>query len=174
MKEKSLHDKFLAVLEMHMGIIYKISHAYCKDAEDRKDLIQEIIAQVWKSFPQYNIAYKLSTWIYRISLNTAISLYRKEYRRKSSLALEDAAGVHPNLIITGIETQAEEDENIRLLYQFISQLHVLEKALMILYLDGNTYAEIAEVLGITETNVATKLSRIKQKLKVKFATLNSL
>ncbi len=166
---KTTDDSFLDILEAHMGVIYKVSNAYCKDVEDRKDLIQEITLQLWRSFHQYDAQYKLSTWIYKISLNTAISFYRKEHRRSSTMVWNDKADIRP-VIAVAAESQPEQDENIRLLHQFVAQLPALDRALMILYLDDNSYAEIAEILGITKTNVATKISRIKQQLKTKFIT----
>ena len=161
-------DKFLSVIQQHKRIIYKICNSYCKDPEDRKDLSQEIIVQLWKSFSKYNDQYKISTWLYRIALNVAISFYRKSYKRQKNTSLNSE-----NIFeIEDDSSEVEElESNIKLLYQFINQLNELNKALMILYLDDNSYKDIADILGITETNVATKISRIKQKLKKQFATV---
>jgi RNA polymerase sigma-70 factor (ECF subfamily) len=160
---------FLSVIETHKGIIYKVANAYCLHAEDRKDLIQEIIVQLWKSFDRYNDQYKYTTWMYRISLNVAISFYRKENSRKkwtdtlsdNILDLVDENAIH------------ETDKNIGHLKQFIAGLKELDKALMLLYLEEKTHKEIAEITGITETNVATKIGRIKKILKHKFSTIQS-
>jgi RNA polymerase sigma-70 factor (ECF subfamily) len=159
-------DQFLAVVETYKGLIYKIANSYCNHAEDRKDLVQEIIVQLWKSFDRYDNQYKQSTWIYRISLNVAISFYRKENRRKEiSNPLSES-------ILSFADTipVPEKETNLALLQQFISELKELDKALMLLYLDEKSHKEISEIIGITETNVATKISRIKVLLKQKFST----
>jgi RNA polymerase sigma factor (sigma-70 family) len=160
-------DLFLSVIQSNKGIVYKIANSYCINPEDRKDLIQEIIVQLWKSFDRYNVQYKYSTWIYRISLNVAISFYRKDnHRKKGSSTLSDS-------IINIVETSnaSETEENIGFLHQFISELKELDKALILLYLEEKSYKEIAEIMGISETNVATKIGRIKIVLQQKFSIL---
>jgi RNA polymerase sigma factor (sigma-70 family) len=162
-------DRFLAVLQTNKGIIYKIANSYCADAEDRKDLVQEIIVQLWKSFDSYSDQYKYSTWMYRIALNVAISFYRKENRRQHvSQPLSDGIIHFSDPAITN-----ELDENIGFLQQFIAELKELDKALMLLYLDEKSYKEIAEIMGISETNVATKIGRIKTALKQRFSLLKN-
>jgi RNA polymerase sigma-70 factor (ECF subfamily) len=158
---------FLSLIELNKGIIYKVSNTYCRDAEDRKDLVQEIVFQLWRSFSNYNEQFKYSTWVYRIALNVAISFYRKETKRKDiSMPLIDGIFDFVDLPIN-TETQAQ----LTFLQQFILELKELDKALMLLYLEEKTYKEIAEIIGITETNVATKISRIKEKLKQKFSQI---
>lgn len=161
------NDLFISVIESHKGILYKIANSYCKDSEDRNDLIQEIIIQLWKSFENYNDQYKYSTWIYRIALNVAISFYRKENRRK------EIANPITDSILNFAETSSTNDaeNNINLLQQFISELKELDKALMLLYLEEKNHKEIAEIIGISETNVATKIGRIKTSLKQKFSII---
>ncbi|MGQ1890238.1 RNA polymerase sigma factor [Thermophagus sp. OGC60D27] len=165
MKE-SKKDKFLTTIDSHKKIIYKVVNSYCRNREDRKDLEQEIIIQLWNSFDKYNAEYKYSTWMYRIALNVAISFYRKEkkwlvindfYNRDSIYTIEDQN-----------DNKTELDHNIKLLQEFINRLNELNKALMLLYLEEKTYDEIAEILGISKTNVATKISRLKLKLKKEF------
>ena len=166
---KTADDTFSNLIEDHKRILYKVAHAYCQDATDRQDVIQEIIIQLWQSFDRYDHQYRQSTWVYRIALNVAISFYRRERRRKeSSTSLTDGI-----LEVINAEEPNDQDENIQLLHRFINQLPKLERALMLLYLDEKSYVEIAEVLGITPTNVATKISRIKQKLRTQFSTLTS-
>ena len=164
---KNKNDLFISVIESHKGILYKIANSYCKDSEDRNDLIQEIIIQLWKSFENYNNQYKYSTWIYRIALNVAISFYRKENRRK------EIANPITDSILNFAETSSTNDteNNINLLQQFISELKELDKALMLLYLEEKNHKEIAEIIGISETNVATKIGRIKTSLKQKFSII---
>jgi RNA polymerase sigma factor (sigma-70 family) len=160
---------FLSVMENHKGILYKIANAYSKDSDNRNDLVQEIIIQLWKSFEKYDAMYKYSTWIYRIALNVAISFNQKENRRKNR--------THPltdSILSFAEPTENNETEkNIRLLQQFISELKELDKALMLLYLEEKSYKEIAEIMGISETNVATKIARIKRNLKEKFSKIKN-
>ncbi len=162
-------DRFILMIEAHKKLIYKVSNTYCKNHEDRKDLEQEIVLQIWKSWHTYDERYKLSTWLYCIALNTAISFYRKESRRQKT-----TAPFSENLIDFKEEKDEALEEGLKLLHQFIDQLNALNKALMILYLDDHSYQEMADILGITETNVATKISRIKYQLKHKFETHKSL
>jgi len=162
-------DNFLNVIESNKGILYKVANTYCQNNEDRKDLIQEIILQLWKSYANYNETFKCSTWMYRISLNVAISFYRKENSRKRI----------SNPLTTDIfdfsdtEISEEKEINIGILNQIISELNDLNKALMLLYLEEKSYKEISEIIGITETNVATKIGRIKSKLKKEFTQLKN-
>ena len=169
MNSSATEEKFRLLIDQHKGIIYKVSSSYCRNAEDRKDLVQEIIIQLWISFGKYDSRYKWSTWIYRIALNVSIAFYRKEKRRRHSISpLSD------NLLdVIKDKEQERLEADIALLYEFIDRLKKLDKALMILYLDNHSYREIADILGITETNVATKLNRIKKKLKHQFSTIKS-
>lgn len=160
-------EKFIVTLDDHKKIIYKIVNSYCPNREDRKDLEQEIIIQLWNSFDKYNAEYKYSTWMYRIALNVAISFYRKEKKRsvKNDFFDEDS--------IFSIEEDVKEektdlDYHMKLLQEFINNLGELDKALMLLYLEEKSHEEITEILGITKTNVATKINRIKLKLRKEF------
>jgi RNA polymerase sigma factor (sigma-70 family) len=160
---------FLEVLESHKGILYKIAHSYCSDGEDRKDLVQEMTAQLWKSFARYNEQYKYSTWIYRIALNTAISFNRGQHRRRATAhPLNEAI-----LEVADTDIPTITDERLALLQRFIAGLKELDKALMLLYLEEKSYAEIAHIMGLSETNVATKISRIKAVLKQQFSTIQN-
>jgi len=164
MCQQAQKDQFIYLIQQNKKLIFKVCNAYCHDPEDRKDLVQEVIIQLWRSFDKYNSKYKLSTWMYRIALNTAISHYRTDRKRKSAtIPIDD------NLMDFADENDCKElDSKVILLYNFINQFDELNKALMILYLDNNSYKDIAEVLGITETNVATKIGRLKQQLKQQF------
>lgn len=169
MNANNKQEDFLAMVQAHKGIVYKIANAYCADAEERKDLVQEIIIQLWKSFDNYNKQYKYSTWVYRIALNTAISLYRKESRRKkASTPLSDDI-----LQLVDNTTIDETAVQMGLLQKFIAQLKELDKALLLLYLEEKSHREIAEILGISVSNVATKMGRIKETLQQKFATIKN-
>jgi RNA polymerase sigma-70 factor (ECF subfamily) len=167
MSPANTKDHFLQLIEQYKGIIYKVSRSYGKNEADREDLFQEIIIQLWSAFDRYNDQYKLSTWMYRIALNVAISFYRKERKR-----IETESLLTESMTEIADDTGEELNENIRVLQQFISELRELDKALMILYLESKSYREIADILGITETNVATRISRIKDLLKQKFSKLN--
>jgi RNA polymerase sigma-70 factor (ECF subfamily) len=154
-------SNFLEILKQHERILFKVSNAYCEDPEDRKDIVQEIIIQLWKSKHSYNPEFKFSTWIYRISLNVAISHYRKAVKRKvSQIDLNDQ-------LINISDENSDGDhlaEQLESLHKFINTLDKLNKALMLLYLESYSYKEISDVLGISETNVATKINRIKKRL----------
>ena len=160
---------FLDVIETNKGILYKVANSYCRNIDDRKDLVQEIILQLWKSFDNYNEAYRYSTWIYRISLNVAISFFRKENNRKriSNPITTDIFD------FTDTEISDEKETHLGLLNQLILEFKDLDKALMLLYLEEKSYKEISEIIGITETNVSTKIGRIKSKLKQEFNQLNN-
>ena len=160
---------FLDLIEANKGILYKVANSYCQSEEDRKDLIQEIVIQLWQSFDKYDPKYKHSTWIYRIALNVSISFYRKTKRRS----------VISNPISTEIihalpmdEGQADH-EDLKHLHQFIAELKELDKALILLFLEGKSQKEVAEILGISLTNTSTKMARIKQKLKEKFSKIKN-
>lgn len=153
------------MLEKHKKLIFKIANSYCRSNEDRKDLIQEITFQLWKAFPDYNTDYAFSTWIYRISLNVAISFYRKEKTKKKTLE------TYKEVIVFDEIDAADENEQARMLYTFIEQLNPLEKAIIILHLEAKKNKEIAVVMGISATNVSTKINRIKNKLRLHFKSI---
>jgi len=157
-------ERFQALLDEHKRILYKVCHSYCGNRDDREDLAQEIIVQLWRSFGQFDERYRFSTWMYRISLNVAISFYRRERTRTRHVISDDEK------VLDAVDESRSQPEDIRLLYEFIEKLDEVNKALVLLYLDGNSYAEIASVLGITETNVATKINRLKNSLKQEFSS----
>lgn len=162
--------QFIKTIDVHKKIIYKIVNSYCQNKEDRKDLEQEIIIQLWKSFDKYDSNYKYSTWMYRIALNVAISFYRKEKK----WSMKNHSYYEESIFKIEEETAEEETElnyHLKLLQEFIQNLNELNKALMLLYLEEKSYEEIAEILGISKTNVATKISRIKLKLKKQFQNI---
>lgn len=162
-------EKFIRIIKENKRIIYKVIYSYCRDSEDRKDLEQEVIIQLWKSLKTYNETYKLSTWIYRIALNVAISHYRKDKKRiKNSTSIDEEI-----FRIAEDDSDEEQKGKSELLYHFINQLDSFNKAIIILYLEDNSYKDISEILGITETNVGTKISRIKKQLKECFSQLNN-
>jgi len=157
-------DRFLARLDEHKKILYKVASSYCRSAADRPDLVQEIVVQLWRSFDRYDESYRFSTWMYRIALNVAISFYRAETRRS-----RDTVAAGDSLLEIAAEGPEEKDGNLQILRELIARLDELDRALVILYLDGNRYDTISEILGISESNVGTKINRIKQRLRRDFA-----
>jgi RNA polymerase sigma-70 factor (ECF subfamily) len=165
----SLTDEelFTRLLEQHGGIIRKVAFGYTSAPADREDLAQEITVQVWRAYPRYSPERPFSTWMYRIALNVAISFLRRHtHPARQTISLEENA-VEP---VDENTAAAEPDERIATLQRIIATLPPLQRALMLLYLDDHSYREIAAVLGITETNVATKLSRLKQHLRQQLRT----
>lgn len=166
MKQTTKQEReFSKILETHKKLIFKIANAYCTDTEDRKDLAQEIVLQLWRAFPKYNPKFAITTWMYRIALNVSISYYRQKTRRTIKTISDN------EYILEIAETTSFEDpknEQLKQLHQFIGELKELDKALILLYLEGNKQAVIATILGISKTNVATKIGRIKTQLKKRF------
>jgi RNA polymerase sigma factor (sigma-70 family) len=158
-----LHDRFEALINKHKKILYKVCNSYCRYRDDREDLSQEIVVQLWRSFNSFDERQRFSTWMYRVALNVAISFYRRESTRTRHVISDEQ-----RLLDAPDETHGQPDE-IRLLYQFIDGLEPLNKALVLLYLDGHSYEETAAVLGISETNVATKINRLKASMKDAFS-----
>ncbi|WP_245999686.1 RNA polymerase sigma factor [Paraflavitalea soli] len=159
-------ETFLAVIEANKGIIYKVANSYCSHADNKKDLIQEIMIQLWLSFHKYNEQYSITTWMYRIALNVSISFYRKENRR-------DAIN-HPlpeEMLYLPEDEAGGTEAAISQLYKFIRELKEMDRAIMLLYLEGSSQQEIADILGLSLTNVSTKVSRIKQQLKKEFSNI---
>ncbi|HKK58117.1 MAG TPA: RNA polymerase sigma factor [Salinivirga sp.] len=159
---------FERIIEQHKGILLKVALTYCSDAVDRQDLRQEMMIQIWQSIHKYNDQYKISTWLYRISLNVAISFYRK-----SSTTAKKYTELTGRLTEALVEEKSENERQLNLLEQFISELKEIDKALMILYLEDKSHAEIAEILGMSVSNVGTKIGRVKDKLKARFSQLKS-
>jgi RNA polymerase sigma-70 factor (ECF subfamily) len=154
-------EAFARRLEQHAGIVRKVAAAYTSSRADRMDLMQEISLQLWRAYPRYVPERPFSTWMYRISLNVAISFLRSATRPlRRTVSLDEMELDLPD------ETAAPEpDERIVTLQRVIANFEPLDRALLVLYLDEHTYREIAAILGITETNVATKISRLKERAR---------
>jgi len=157
---------FLKLMNDNQRVIFKICNLYCNNSTDREDLAQEIVYQLWKSGNSFNAEYKFSTWMYRIALNVAISFYRKRLTRPVIVVNESHID-----IADPMEDGEELEEDISNLQKFILGLKELDRAIMLLYLEEKTYKEIAEIIGISETNTSTKISRIKDILKQKFSSV---
>ena len=154
---------FSALLQQHAGIVFKVANTYARLPEDRADLAQEIAAQLWHAWPKYDPARSFSTWMYRVALNVAISHVREQSvrGRHDAVPLDDA--LHDIADAGG--TDHERDQQIRLLQDFIRRQAPLDRALLLLYLDERPQREIAEILGIGESNVSTKIGRLKQRIR---------
>ena len=150
---------FVRVIQENEGIIFKITTIYTDNREDQQDLYQDIVYQLWKSFESFRKESKFSTWMYRIALNTALTKLKKSKRKGQVVPIDQVILKQTELYDTDFE------ERIKLLYSHIQQLSVLEKGIMLLFLEGNKYEEIAEITGFTKSNVGTRISRIKEKLK---------
>lgn len=155
-------DGFLQLLDRHAGIVRKVAASYSSSLADRHDLMQEITLQLWKAYPRYAPDRSFSTWMYRIALNVAISFLRSSSRPLRKTVPLDDIGLE---IADEAAAPPETDERIAVLQRVIAALDPLNRALLLLYLDDRSYREIASILGITETNVATKLNRLKQRVR---------
>lgn len=149
---------FARLLDAHRGIIATVAASYCRDPHDRADLAQEIAVQLWRAWPRYDPARAFSTWMYRIALNVAISAVRHAAKRHEHTVpyderLHDVAGPAPN--------DAADEARIRALHRFIHAQPPLDRALLLLYLDERSHRDIADILGLSATNVATKISRLR-------------
>ena len=153
-------SQFIKVIKEHEGLILKVSALYTNGLEDQKDLYQEIVYQLCKSFDSFNERSKLSTWMYRVAMNTAIYNLKSVKKRINTISIGTETERYAE-----VEDKSEKDK-IRVLYESIQSLNLLEKGIILLYLEGKTHQEIAEIIGITPSNVGTKISRIKQKLKL--------
>jgi RNA polymerase sigma-70 factor (ECF subfamily) len=155
----STHDRFQTLVEAHKRLLYKVCRTFGREPADRDDLAQEITAQLWRSFASFDDRAKFSTWMYRIALNVAISFQRRERTRARYVIADDE-----RLLELPDDREGPPPE-LAVLFELIDQLGPLDKALMLLYLDGNSHREIGEVLGISEHNVATKMNRLKQAMR---------
>ena len=154
-----MEKEFVSLLNRHPGILYKVCSLYCKEPDDRNDLFQEIVLQLWKAYPAFKNESAVTTWMYRIALNTAISNFRKKAGKPQPVSFSEMEIQIPDL------KEDTSDEEISLLYASIEQLSPVEKAVISLYLDDRSYDEMATILGISKSNVGVKLNRIKTKLE---------
>ncbi len=160
-------ERFLAQIEEYKRILYKVANAYGKNQDDRQDLVQDMVVQLWRSFDRFDERAKFSTWMYRVAMNVAISAARSQTRRIQDALPLDEAGLE---IPVEEPWLADEGDDLRLLHQMIGRLDELNRALIILYLDGYSHAEIGEIMGLSATNVSTRINRIKQRWQNDFDT----
>lgn len=152
-------DAFITAINKNIGIIFKVSSIYTNNEEDKNDLSQEIIFQLWKSFDSFQHKSSLSTWIYSVAMNVAIRHLKIVKRRVSTIPLDEQ---FLNFQEVG---NTEIVEKWKVLMQHIHNLNLLDKGIVLLYLENKSHKEIAQIIGISTSNVGTKLSRIKEKLK---------
>lgn len=154
-----MKEEFIAWIAENERIIYKICKMYCRSDEDEQDLFQDIVLQLWKSFPSFKKESKLTTWIYRVALNTAITRLRKEKKKPIQQSIDEDVLQIPSASFD------VKDENFDYMINAIDKLSDIEKSIMVLYLENHSYREMAEVLGITESNIGFKINQIKNKIK---------
>ncbi|WP_304238209.1 RNA polymerase sigma factor [Jiulongibacter sediminis] len=151
-----MEQAFLEMINQHRGIILRVCRLYEDNSENRRDLFQEIVLQLWRSYPRFQGGSKLSTWVYRVALNTAITIFRKTSKSPKTVSIDHG--------LTLVDFQDFGNDQMQVLYAAIDQLNKLEKGLILLYLEDKNYQEMAEITGYTETSVGVKLHRIKNKL----------
>ena len=155
-----MEKEFIQIITDNQGIIHKVCSIYCDLEEDRRDLFQEIIVQLWKSYSSFRNESKFSTWMYRVALNTAITSFKKDKRQP------DKTGISFETLQVAEEIYDNQtEEQIRLLHHAVSRLTGIEKSIILLFLEDKKYEEIAEITGITQNYVRVKMNRIKKKLK---------
>jgi RNA polymerase sigma-70 factor (ECF subfamily) len=160
LQDQTGHSSFVDLVHEHRAMLYKVCNLYCFSEHDRQDLFQEIIVQLWRSYPKFRGEAKFSTWLYRIALNTAISDLRKQKKQ--------FAPIDPGRLpieIQDIQYPKEQEEQLQQLYSAINRLTEVEKALVMLYLEDKSYEEMEEILGIRQNNLRVKMNRIKEKIR---------
>jgi len=160
MTEQKQQEIFNTWLKQHQALLFKVVRAFAFTPDDQDDLFQEITIQVWHSIPKFQEKSAITTWLYRISLNTSITWNRKEKKHKAG-----RQGIHD--IAHLLHEKDKMDSRLVWLYEEIAKLNAIDRSITLLMLDGFTYKEIAEVLGITQSNVGVKISRIKKELIIK-------
>jgi len=158
MKNEQQQQELIDLIYEHQGILHRICSIYCGSREDREDCYQDMILQLWRSFPSFRGGSQFSTWMYRVALNTALLHRRRASRRR------DAATSWRQIPDSASSPAAGDDEDVTLLYDCIRKLPELDRAIVMLYLEQQTYEEIASILGLSRSNVSVRIVRIKKKL----------
>jgi RNA polymerase sigma factor (sigma-70 family) len=158
---KEAETSFLANLNQNIGIVHQVCHTYFRrDSMEREDVFQDIMYQLWKSYPQFKGESKFSTWMYRVALNTAITHIRRSTRASQNAELTESIARAPQ-----INEHMSRGEEVRLLHEAIAALTDIDKAIILLHLEDQNYDEIASITGLTKANVSVRLVRIKRALK---------
>ncbi|MCK8520243.1 sigma-70 family RNA polymerase sigma factor [Aquimarina sp. D1M17] len=155
----SKEQEFTRIIKDNQGVIFKITAIYTNSREDQEDLYQEVVYQLWRAFDSFRGDSKISTWMYRVALNTAISRLKKEKRRGNQI------GIDKIITFQSEQYDTQFEDRLKIVYAHIKKLNEIEKGLMLLLLEGKKYEEIATITGLSPSNVGTRISRIKQKLK---------
>ncbi len=156
--------QFVQIIKENEKIIFKITTIYADSADDQKDLYQDIVIQLWRAYGSFREESKLSTWLYRVALNTAITRLRKEKKSGTKVPIDQVILNHSH------SPDIEQEEKIKELYRSIEALNEMDKGVVLLILEEKSYEEIAEITGLTISNVGTRLNRIKKKLKKQMTT----
>lgn len=152
-------DEFADLIREHQGLLYKVTAIYTNNEQDREDLFQDVVYQLWKYFDTFRNESKITTWMYRVAMNTAITHLKKSKRNPHTEPISDS-------LLHASENKDEVlEERLRLLHRHIKQLNTLERGIMLLLLEEKSYQEIAEITGLNPSNVGTRISRIKEKLR---------
>jgi RNA polymerase sigma-70 factor, ECF subfamily len=160
LQDPAIQEAFVGLVSDHRGMLYKVCRLYCFTPPDRQDLFQEIVFQLWRSYPSFRGEARISTWLYRIALNTAISGLRKQ---RGLITTVDPGRLPAEL--QDIQYPEEKEQQIQALYAAIEQLTEVERALTMLYLENKSYQEMEEILGISQNNLRVKMNRIRDKLR---------
>jgi len=164
---QSLKEEFLEILTNYQGILHKVNLIYFRNKTDREDNFQEIMYQLWKSFPGLQNRNSIGSWIYAVSINTSISRLKKESR------IEYREKLPESIDKFDLIEELSFNENFRMLLQAIYNLNEIDKSIMLLYLEEKSYDEIAEILGISKSNVGVRINRAKELLKQNLKHLNN-
>ncbi len=164
--EKQLDQSFIQQLNKHLGIAYKVGRAYFMDRDEREDAIQEMMYQLWRSYPGFHGRSKFSTWMYSVCLNTALTHVRKRKSNSSDYLREEHLQIP--------EHESSDDENVGLLFETIATLSPINKAIVLLYLEDLSYDEIVNITGVSKANVSVRLVRIKRELEEKMKMKKSV
>lgn len=161
---KSIHERFLTLVESHRGALLKVCWAYTRTPHDRDDVLQEMMARLWAAFGNYDVSRSFSTWMYRVALNVAIDFRRRQQRwQRDGGSLDDHA----------VHDDASKSEQLSDLREMLEQQDDADRAILLLYLESRSYREIGEVLGISESNVGTRLNRLKSAMRQSVMEFNN-
>lgn len=158
--DASQNAEFSRLIGQHTGILWKVAYAWSRQPADREDLVQEMALQLWRAFPRFDSKRSFSTWMYRIALNVAIASERRRKRRVPVQSIE-AHAIEPVAPIPDLESE----HRTGVLFSVMERFHSEDRALLLLWLEGLAYAQIAEVIGISESNVGTRLNRLKSRIQ---------
>ena len=159
-----MKKQFKKIVDDHNGILYKIGRSYTTEEADFKDLYQEMLIQMWKSLPNFKGDSKVSTWIFRVALNTALTHQKKLKRNQRTSSIENLGFKLESDGMAGVEMMEQKEAKIELLYKCINLLKRDERAIILLNLEGKKYEEIGEIIGLTTSHVGVKIKRIKERL----------